>query len=75
MKEFGDYEGAVIMRGGKYFLDMPTVLKIQLENAGIKKENIGVSGECTYCLENKYFSFRRDKEMPLKAMIAYIGIK
>lgn len=75
MEEFKHYGSGVIRRGGKYFLDMPAVLKTQLKTAGVPEKNIRISGKCTHCLDSKYFSFRREKAKPLKAMIAYIGIK
>lgn len=43
------------------FLDLKKVAQIQLIRAGVKKENIEISPECTYCRSDKYFSFRRDK--------------
>ncbi len=63
--------GSSLRKKGKNFLDLKKIAKIQLINLGIKEKNIEVSPECTFCLSNKYFSFRRDKE--LQTMIAIIG--
>ena len=68
------YKDEIIKRGEKYFLDLKKIAVKQLLNLGIKKENIEVSPLCTYCEGDKYFSYRRDKSLPLKAMIAFIGM-
>lgn len=62
-----------IKRNGKTFLDLKKVAELQLLNCGVKKKNIEVNPECTYCLSNKYFSYRRDKSEVLETMIAAIG--
>lgn len=59
----------------KIFLNLKEIAKIQLLRAGIKKENIEINPECTFCLKNKYFSWRREKPKILKAMMAVIGLK
>lgn len=53
-------------------VDLKGIMKKQAQEAGILTENIVDSGECTYCLPEKYFSYRRDKSEPLEAQIAYI---
>lgn len=65
---------------GKVFLDLKITTKIQLVNLGLKEENIEINPECTYCLADKYFSYRREippnlvgKTKILKAMMAVIG--
>jgi len=57
------------------FVNLGSVIQRQLIELGIKKSNIEDSGECTYCLDQKYFSYRRDKPAQVEAMIAYIGRK
>jgi YfiH family protein len=76
LKIFKPYlKEALLKKEDKYFLDLKKICLIQLKDSGIKKENIETSKECTYCLKNKYFSFRRDKPKKLKAMMAVIGKK
>ena len=64
-----------IKRNGKIFLDLKKIAEFQLLNSGVKKENIEINSECTYCLPDKYFSYRKDKPDILETMIAVIGMK
>ena len=61
--------------GDKIFLDLKELAKLQLIELGIKEENIEISSECTFCLKDKYFSYRRDKPEQIKTMLAIIGQK
>ncbi len=54
----GDY---FLKIGEKYFIDLATANMYQALALGIKKENIWISEECTYCLPEKYFSYRFSK--------------
>jgi YfiH family protein len=53
-------------------VDLRGIIKKQAEAAGIAPHNIRDSGECTFCLPEKYFSYRRDKPEVLETQIAYI---
>lgn len=64
---------APVSRGGKTYLNLAEIAKTRLLAAGLENDHIAVSEECTYCLENKYYSFRRDKPQKLETMIAYLG--
>ncbi len=66
---------ASIHRDGKTFLNLKRIAKVQLINLGLKGENIEISPECTFCLSEKYFSFRKDKPKIAETMIAVIGLK
>lgn len=72
---FKKYHEHVLKRKGKIFVDLPGIIKKQLLMAGVNNNNIEDSKKCTFCLKNKYFSYRRDKPKIIKAMIAHIGIK
>lgn len=74
VKDFADYQD-FIDKTHKIFIDLSSVAKNQLINAGLQITNINTGTECTYCLSDKYFSYRRDKANGLETMIAYIGIK
>jgi len=63
-----------IKHGGKAMIDLPGIIKDQLLDFGLIDGNIEVSGECTYCLKDKYFSYRRDHPKNIEAMAAYIGM-
>lgn len=75
INKFKEYKNAVIERDNKVFINLSEVVKMQLLEVGILSKNIEISQECTYCSENKYFSYRRDKLKNLEAMVAYIGLK
>lgn len=60
-----------IIKTDRTFIDLSGLVRRQLVSAGLADNNIRVSGECTYCLTDKYFSYRRDKG-ELKTMISYI---
>lgn len=51
----GEY---VVNRGGKYFLDIATANRYQALSMGVSPENIWISGDCTFCLSEKYHSYR-----------------
>ncbi len=45
-------------RGEKFLLDLPAAVKSSLAQAGIPPENVFLSGECTFCRSEIYFSHR-----------------
>ena len=51
----GDY---FMIRGGKNCLDLPRANKCQAVSMGILPENIWTSEDCTFCLPEKYHSYR-----------------
>ena len=53
---------AIEQRDAKYFLDINAILHAQLLEAGLQEKNIEFSPECSYCSENSYFSYRREKQ-------------
>jgi len=59
VKEYG--EGVRAFREGRQYIDLVKVTLIQLEQAGIPPENVTVSGLCTSCHPELFFSHRRDK--------------
>lgn len=61
-------------RPGKYFLDLPKALEIQLNTAGIRPENIHNLGLCTCCNTETFFSFRAEGVLSGR-MMAVIGRK
>ncbi|MEJ2697582.1 MAG: peptidoglycan editing factor PgeF [Candidatus Sulfobium sp.] len=54
----GDY---VLLKGEKYCLDLPTANKYQALSMGVPEAGIWISGECTFCNPDKYFSYRYAK--------------
>ena len=55
----GDTEGTYALRGdGKYLVDLREANARRLLQLGLKRENIDLSEECTYCSHDKYYSHR-----------------
>lgn len=52
-------EKFVVRRGERLFADIRCMNFQILVNCGVPAKNIDVSDECTYCLEDKYYSHRR----------------
>ena len=69
---FSGYPEALIREGEGISIDLRAIMKTQLERLGIPIENMHDSGECTYCLPEKYFSYRRDKPEQLETQVANI---
>lgn len=63
------------IRDEKTYINLSKIVKNQLLQLNINNDNISISDECTYCLNDKYFSYRRDNPKELETMIAYIGLK
>ncbi len=74
-EKFMAYPDAFLQRRGRIFADIKSIAQKQLEDAGVKLENIDTSPVCTYCEADRYFSHRKDKSEPVKAMIAVAGIR
>jgi polyphenol oxidase len=75
LKKFVSYPEAFRKENGKIFMDLKLVAQKKLEINGLLERNISVSADCTYCQQEKYYSFRREKSEPLKAMMVVAGIK
>lgn len=71
---FSAHKSAILDRDGKIFIDLGLIVKRQLEAVGVIAKNITISEECTYCLPEKYYSFRRDKPERVEAVLAYAMI-
>jgi polyphenol oxidase len=73
--KFKSYPEAIIKKDGKSYIDLKLIAKRQLEEAGVRPENIGISPVCTYCKADTYFSHRNDKSEPVQAMMVVAGMK
>ena len=59
---FMDYPDALEDIGnGKYMLDLPTVVKMELLSIGLKEESIYMSDICTSCNSDEFFSYRKEQ--------------
>jgi YfiH family protein len=52
-------------------LDLPAINALQLRAVGVS--DIWISGECTFCIADRFFSFRRDRENAGR-MVSFIGL-
>ncbi|OGF28552.1 hypothetical protein A2242_02635 [Candidatus Falkowbacteria bacterium RIFOXYA2_FULL_47_9] len=62
----------ILYRQGSAYLNLSAIVAKQLAQVGVRE--VTIRNECTYCLENDYFSFRRDQPHEIEAMVAYIGM-
>ena len=74
-EKFSSYPQFIINRAGKTYVDLAGIIMEQLLTAGLEREKLEFSPECTYCEGKKYFSWRRDKPNEVEAMVAYISLK
>ncbi|HKD08371.1 MAG TPA: peptidoglycan editing factor PgeF [Bryobacteraceae bacterium] len=59
-------------RESNAYIDLPSINERQLTEAGVP--DIWIARECTFCLPQRYFSFRREKEEAGR-MISFIGAR
>ena len=69
---FQKYERFVAGGADLYNVGLEGIIKEQAKNVGVNK--IESLSECTYCLSDRYFSYRRDKSDPLETMLAYLSL-
>ena len=62
------------VRGEKYMLDLPLINKKQLLDSGLLEEHIEMSGICTACEVDKFFSYRKEQGCSGRFM-SMIGLK
>lgn len=75
IQQFQNFPSAIVEREGKIFLNLKRVAVSQLKHSGIKEQHIEVHPDCTYCVQHKYFSYRRDKTEIPSVMMALIKMK
>lgn len=70
-----DLSEVLISKGnGKWMLDLEMTNYLELIKCGLKDENITVSGLCTSCLSDEFYSYRRDKGKT-GSMAAFLELK
>lgn len=75
LDKFKNYPEFIIRKDQKIFVNLKGVIMQQLDELGIKPENIENDDECISENKDKYFSFRRDKPETPEAMVAVIGLR
>jgi YfiH family protein len=63
-----------LVKDGEYCLDLREVNRLVLQKAGVPEENISLTGYCTSCNHDEFFSHRRDLGQTGR-MISFIGWK
>ncbi|TAN57349.1 MAG: peptidoglycan editing factor PgeF [Rhodospirillales bacterium] len=61
--------------GERTMVDLKQVAAEQFVERGVRREHIEVHPDCTACLPEKYFSYRRDRPTVVEAMVAVIGLR
>jgi len=59
---------------GKYWADLPGLLRADLIGEGIPEKNIHDSGLCTYCSEDLFYSYRRDQGVTGRMMAGILRV-
>ncbi len=59
-RHFTDIPGVLKRKGEKYMLDLPAVNHYQLRESGLPERNIELSGVCTACEVESFFSYRKE---------------
>lgn len=73
-QHFSDIKNSYTQHKDKYMLDLPFINQHQLLKAGLKEENIELSGICTACENEHYFSYRKEGGCSGRFM-SLIGLK
>ena len=73
-KHFFESPEALKRKGEKYMLDLPAVNHHQLLEAGLQENNIELSGVCTACEVDSFFSYRKEQGCSGRFM-SLIGLK
>jgi YfiH family protein len=72
--EFSQYfKRGISQQNGKLYLDIVGINYLQLKESGVSDNNIFDSGFCTSCQNDKFFSFRKEKDacgLPATASVA-----
>ena len=58
---FRDYRSEMNQCGKKYMLDLPMINRKQMLEAGLQEDHIEMSGICTACESEQFFSYRKER--------------
>lgn len=73
-KEFGQLPEMLNNKNDKIYLDLVVPAIFQLTNSGVLRKNILLSKDCTSCLNDKYFSYRKDNKNNYGEMLSVISL-
>jgi YfiH family protein len=71
-RRFETWNSKLRQAQGPVHLDLRAINEAQLRAAGVA--NIWKSGECTFCLPGRFYSFRREREKAGR-MLSFIGLQ
>lgn len=74
VNKFREYQKTIQKRKGKIFIDLKKIAFEQLLKEGVEQENIEINPDCTYHEIGEYFSYRRNKILPLQANFVVMGL-
>lgn len=74
IQKFVQYPESIIRKGEKNYLDLRSIALTKLLQLGLQAQNIEISNECTFELQDKYFSYRRDKPSYVSPMFSVLGL-
>jgi polyphenol oxidase len=69
---FGSWQPELGTAKGPVRLDLRAINELQLRAAGVR--NIWKSAECTFCLQGRFYSYRREREQAGR-MVSFVGIR
>jgi len=72
-EHFAEVPEALREKGEKYMLDLPAVNHYQLRKSGLEEANIELSGVCTACEVDDFFSYRKEQRCSGRFM-SLIGV-
>lgn len=76
LKQFDKWSQHVSNDGGKFYVNLPTIIHAQLGACGVDASRINGQPRCTKCHPHQYFSYRGDgRPTPVQTMVAFIGMR
>lgn len=70
--EFDGYSNKIFIYRKGWYLNLPLLNYLFLQELGIRKENIDFFPFCTFCDKKRFYSFRRDKKQNYGEMFSFI---
>lgn len=74
LEKFRKYPQYILAKNNRTYIDLASIVCLQLKSLGMQEENIQASQDCTFDLSDKYFSYRRDKPETIEAQLAFITL-
>jgi YfiH family protein len=71
LESFADFPTAIVS-GETVTVNLKKIIIEQARAQGMPRKHMTEQKECTYCDDEKYFSYRRDKPEVLQTQVAYI---